>query len=53
MLDLFLNDGLSLDQYLEILENNFQQILDEKLIQENWDFSDYEKKWQNSRVALE
>ena len=53
MFDLFLNDGLLLDQYLAKLEINFQQFLDEKLMKENWDFSEYEEKWQNNGIALE
>jgi len=53
MFDLFLNDGLSLDQYLEKLENNFQQLINEKIMKENWDFSEYEKKWQTNGIALE
>ena len=53
MFDLFLNDGLSLDQYLEKLENNFQQFINEKITQEHFDFSEYEKKWQKNGIALE
>ena len=53
MFDLFLNDGLSLDQYLEKLENNFQQLINEKLMKENWNFSEYEQKWQQNGITLE
>lgn len=53
MLDLFLNDGISLDGFLARLENNFQQYIDEKKREENWDFSVYEEKWQKSGIALE
>lgn len=53
MLDLYLNDGLTTDQYLEKLEFNFQQFISEKKAKENWNFSDYEKKWQETGIALE
>lgn len=53
MFDLFLNDGLSLDQYLAKLEINFHQFLNEKRMKENWDFSEYEKTWKKTGMALE
>lgn len=53
MLDLFLNDGISMDDFLEKLEGNFQQYIDDKIQQGKWDFSEYEKKWQKYESALE
>lgn len=53
MFDLFLNGGLSIDEYLMRLESNFQNFIDEKIEKENWDFSDYEEKWQKNGIALE
>jgi len=53
MLDLFLNDGISLDNYLAKLEINFKQYIDEKTKQGNWDFSEYEKKWQENGIKVE
>jgi raffinose/stachyose/melibiose transport system substrate-binding protein len=52
-LDLFLNDGLTIDQYLAKLETNFTQYINETVEEQNWDFSAYEKKWQQNGVALE
>jgi len=53
MLDLFLNDGISLDNYLAKLEINFKQYIDEKTKQGNWDFSEHEKKWQENGIKVE
>jgi len=53
MLDLFLNDGLTLDQYLAKLEGNLQNYINDKIKKENWDFSHYEEQWQKTGLALE
>jgi len=53
MLDLFLNDGLSMDQYLATMEDNFNNFIEEKTKTEQWDFSDYEKVWQKIGLELE
>jgi raffinose/stachyose/melibiose transport system substrate-binding protein len=53
MLDLFLNDGLTLDEYLETLEGNFQNFIDDKKSKQNWDFTEYEKRWKEIGIAVE
>ena len=53
MLDLFLNDGLTLDEYLEILEANFQNFINDKMKKQNWDFTEYEQRWQKTGIAVE
>jgi len=53
LLDLFLNDGISLQDYLARLQGIFARYLDEKARENKWDFSDYEATWQKNPVALE
>ena len=53
ILDLFLNDGISLETYLERLESIFERYLNEKAHENNWDFTEYEATWQKKSVALE
>ncbi len=52
MLDLYLHDGITLDDFLERLENNFNQFGDKKIAEYNWDFTEYEKKWQETGVEV-
>ena len=51
MMDLYLNDGISLEGYLIYIENNFSSYFNEKISTEKWDFSEYEKKWQENGPA--
>lgn len=53
MLDLFLNDGITLEKYLEKLEGNFQRYIDDKKSKQNWNFDEYEKRWQKTGIAVE
>lgn len=52
-LDLFLNDGLSMEEYLTKLETNFTRYIEEKVEEHNWDFSVYEEKWRQNGVTLQ
>lgn len=52
-LDLFLNDGLTIDEYLAKLEMNFEQFINEETEKQNWDFTEYEKRWQQNPAPLE
>jgi raffinose/stachyose/melibiose transport system substrate-binding protein len=52
-LDLFLNDGMTLDQYLAKLESIFQAFFEHKKQHQNWDMSSYETIWKQQAVSLD
>jgi ABC-type glycerol-3-phosphate transport system substrate-binding protein len=52
MLDFYLNDGLSLDEYLKVLDQNFQAWVDSHRGEPAWDFTDMEKKWDQRKARL-
>lgn len=53
MLDLYLNDGISLDDYLQELEAIFTAYRDEQVVRQNWNFDEYEKKWQQNGLEVD
>ncbi|MBN1541637.1 carbohydrate ABC transporter substrate-binding protein [candidate division KSB1 bacterium] len=53
MLDLFLNDGISQQDYLAHLETIFSDYADEQIAKYKWTFDDYEKIWRKNGLQVE
>ncbi len=52
MLDYYLNDGVDLDGYLAMLENNFSDWVNRHRKDKGWDFSRMEKVWKQRESVL-
>lgn len=52
MLDYYLNDGLTLDEYLERMEDNFDGWVASHREEEGWDFEMMEQTWKKNESQL-
>ncbi len=53
MLDLYLNDGMSLDEFLKVLEDNFSAWVEEHRNEPGWDFAGMDPVWQEHKDRLQ
>ncbi len=52
MLDLYLNDGMTLDEFLETLEKNFTEWVEDHKNEPAWNFNEMERVWERREDQL-
>lgn len=52
MLDFYLNDGVGLDEYLEMLDQNFAEWVEHHRDDDGWNFEKMEKVWKERKAQL-